>query len=295
MTEPTEWVSAPAIVKKPSAKNGIRLCIDSRPLNTALKRSEYPIPTVDHLLTEISDAKVFSLADIKSAFWHIPLDKESSLLTTFSTPLGRMKWNRMPFGISVAPEEFQRRIDGNLEDDGVKAIADDILIWGDGETIEEATANNDERPLTLVERCKQKNIKLSKEKFQLRKIELFYMGVVLTDKGFKKKQDCVQSKPATTNKEEVRRLLGVVTYLSRFSEDLSTKSEPLRTLLKKETALIWEANEQKAFEEIKTVISNAPLLKCFNPVETVEIQVDASSSGLGACKVISIYSMLREQ
>ena len=106
VTEPTEWVSAPTIVNKPSAKNGIRLCIDSRPLNTALKRSEYPIPTVDHLLTDISNAKVFSLADIKNAFWHVPLDAESSLLTTFNTPLGRMKWKRMPFGISVAPEEF---------------------------------------------------------------------------------------------------------------------------------------------------------------------------------------------
>ena len=108
VTEPTDWVSAPTMVNKPSAKNGIRLCIDSRPLNTALKRTEYPIPTVDNLLTEIGNAKVFTLADIKSAFWHVPLDEASSLLTTFNTPLGRMKWNRMPFGINVAPEEFQR-------------------------------------------------------------------------------------------------------------------------------------------------------------------------------------------
>ena len=115
MTETTEWVSAPTVVNKPSAKNGIRLCIDSRPLNTVLKRSEYPIPSVDHLLTEIGNAKVFTLADIKSAFWHVPLNEESSLLTTFNTPLVRMKWNRMPFGISVAPTEFQRRIDENLE------------------------------------------------------------------------------------------------------------------------------------------------------------------------------------
>jgi len=116
-------MSAPTIVTKPSAKNGIRLCIDSRPLNTALKRSEYPIPTVDHLLTEITNAKVFTLADIKFAFWHVPLDEPSSLLTTFNTPVGRMKWNRMPFGISAAPEEFQRRIDGSLEGlEGTKAI-----------------------------------------------------------------------------------------------------------------------------------------------------------------------------
>ena len=54
-----------------------------------------------------------------------------------------MKWNRMPSGISVAPEEFQRRIDDNLGLEGLKAIADDILIWGDGDTTEEETANHD--------------------------------------------------------------------------------------------------------------------------------------------------------
>ena len=111
------------------------------------------------------------------------------------------------------------------------------------------------------------------------------MGVVLTDKGVKpdpKKQECIQSMPAPTNKDEVRRLLGVVTYLSRFSEDLSTKSEPIRALLKNNTAFIWEENEQKAFDEIKTLILNAPLLRYFNVAEQAEVQVDASSSGLGA-------------
>ena len=82
VTEPSAWVSAPTIVNKPSVKNGIRLCIDSRPLNTALKRSECPIPTIETLLTQIGTAKVFSLADIKSAFWHVPLNPESFLLTT---------------------------------------------------------------------------------------------------------------------------------------------------------------------------------------------------------------------
>ena len=275
VTEPSAWVSAPTIVNKPSAKNGIRLCIDSRPLNTALKRSEYPIPTIETLRTQIGKAKVFSLADIKSAFWHVPLlyHPESSLLTTFNTPLGRMKWKRMPLGINVAPEEFQRRLDENLEGlKGVKAIADEILVWGDGDTREEAIADHDKRLTSFLERCQQKNIKLNKEKFQLKKTELSYMGVVLTDKGVKpdqKKQDCIQSMPAPTNKDEVRRFLGVVTYLSRFSEDLSTQSEPLRILLKKDTVFIWEQNEQKAFEEIKALIATAPLPKYFDSAETV--------------------------
>ena len=112
------------------------------------------------------------------------------------------------------------------------------------------------------------------------------MGVTLTDKGVKpdpQKQDSIQAMPAPTNKEEVRRLLGVVTYLSRFSEDLSTRFAPLRTLLKNGIAFTWEANEQQAFEDIKALISSAPLLKYFSPDLPVEIQTDASSSGLGAC------------
>jgi len=120
------------------------------------------------------------------------------------------------------------------------------------------------------------------DKFQLRKSELSYMGVKLTDKGVKpepRKQDSVQAMPAPTDKEEVRRLLGAVAYLSRFSEDLSTKSAPLRTLLKKIVAFTWEANELQAFEDMKALISSAPLLKYFNP----DMPVDASSNGLGAC------------
>ena len=114
------------------------------------------------------------------------------------------------------------------------------------------------------------------------------MGVTLTDKGVKpdsQKQDSIQAMPALTNKEEVRRLLGVVTYLSRFSEALSTKSAPLRTLLKNDVAFTWEVNEQQAFDKIKALISSAPLLKYFNPDLPVEIQTDASSSGLGACLI----------
>ena len=178
-------------------------------------------------------------------------------------------------------------IDESLEGlEGTKAIADDILIWGDGNTIEEATSNHDARLSALLERCQQRHIKLNVHKFQLKKTELSYMGVTLTDKGVKpdpRKQDSIQAMPAPTNKEEVRRLIGVVTYLSRFSEALSTKSAPLRTLLKNDVAFTWEVNEQQAFDEIKALISSAPLLKYFNPDLPVEIQTDASSSGLGAC------------
>ena len=76
------------------------------------------------------------------------------------------------------------------------------------------------------------------------------MAVTLTNKGVKpepRKQDNIQAMSASTNKEEVRRLLVVVTHLSRFSEGLSIKSEPLKTLLKNDIAFTGEANEQQTF------------------------------------------------
>ena len=67
-----------------------------------------------------------------------------------------------------------RRISENSEEnlgglEGVKAIVDDILIWGDDDSFEEATASHDKKLLTLLKRCQRKNVKLNKEKFQLKK------------------------------------------------------------------------------------------------------------------------------
>ena len=81
------------------------------------------------------------------------------------------------FGISVALEEFQRIIDENLGglERTVKAIVDDILILGEDDSFEEATAGHDKKLLALLKRFQRNNIKLNKEKFGLKKTELFYM------------------------------------------------------------------------------------------------------------------------
>ena len=80
------------------------------------------------------------------------------------------------FGISVAPEEFQRIIDENLGGlESVKAIVDDILIWGEDNSFEEVTASHDKKFLALLKRFQWNNIKLNKEKFRLENTELLYM------------------------------------------------------------------------------------------------------------------------
>ena len=123
------------IIRKPSGK--IRICIDPKDPSKATRRSHYPIPTIDEILPDLREARVFSVFDMRNGFWHVQLDEESSLLTTFITPFGH--WLRMSFGLTSAPEEFQRcqhRVIENLP--GVVAIHDDILVIGNGATREEA-------------------------------------------------------------------------------------------------------------------------------------------------------------
>jgi hypothetical protein len=101
-----------------------------------------------------------------SAVWQVELDEESSYATTFGTPWRRYMWLRMPF--VIAPEEFERRLDEALSGlKGCKAIADDILVFGSGETEREAREDHDGKVLNLLQRCREKNVKLNGEKVQL--------------------------------------------------------------------------------------------------------------------------------
>ena len=125
---PTSWISATVVTLKKNSD--VRLCVDPKPLNQALKRSHYLLPTIEDVLPELSNARCFTVLDSKNRFWYVSLDKESSYATTLATPWGRYRWLRMPFDISPAPEEFQRRMDQALAGlNGCKAIADDILVF----------------------------------------------------------------------------------------------------------------------------------------------------------------------
>ena len=136
------------------------MCIDPKPLNKVLKRAHYPFPVLEDILPRLSKARVFSIVDVASGFWHVELDESSSLLTTFSTPFGNFRWKRLPFGIAMAPELFQMRLDAAINKlKGIAPIVDDILIWGEGETDEEAAHDHDRNLQALLERFRQENIK----------------------------------------------------------------------------------------------------------------------------------------
>ncbi len=281
---PTEWVSSIVVAPKPNGK--IRLCLDPRPLNQALKRCHHPLPNIEDILPELADAKVFTKVDCKNGYWQVPLDEQSSLLTTFNTPWGRYKWKRMPFGISPAGEIFQQRLDQAIAGlDGVRTVADDILITGNGATIEDAITDHDRKLEMLLDRCRSRHIKLNSEKIVLKKTSMPYIGHILTSDGVQadpSKIQAILSMNPPTDVAGVRRILGTVNYLAKFLPRLSQISEPLRQLTKKENPFIWDNTHDEAFTTIKNLITKPPVLKYYDPASPLVLQCDASDHGLGA-------------
>lgn len=113
---------------KPSG--AVRICTDFKRLNQAVKRERYMMPTLEDILHKLKDAKVFSRLDATQGFYQIPLDPATAELTTFITPCGRFYYKRLPFGISSAPEIFQRVMEGILRDEtNVICYIDDNLVF----------------------------------------------------------------------------------------------------------------------------------------------------------------------
>lgn len=88
--------------------------------------------------------------------------------------------------------------------------------------------------------------------------------------------------PKPNDKTDLQRFLGLVTYISKFVENLSEKTAPLRLLLKNDEEFIWESIHDRAFNNSKICLSKYPCLSFFNVNEPVVLSVDASKNGLGA-------------
>ena len=124
--EPTDWCSGMVVVLKLGGK--IRICVDLTRLNESVCRERHPHPAVEQTLAQLAEAHMFAKLDAKYGFWQIPLAKESALLTTFITPFGRFCFYCLPFGITSAPEHFQRCMSEVLQGvEGADILSLDVL------------------------------------------------------------------------------------------------------------------------------------------------------------------------
>ncbi len=211
--QPTEWVNSVVVVEKPDSKK-LRICLDPRPLNEAIQREHYKMPTIEEITTRVAGATVFSKLDANHGYWQVPLDEESQLLTTFNTEFGRYCYKRMPFGIKSAQEVFQKRMSQSFGDlEGVETDVDDILVWGT------TTEEHDQRLKKTLQRCQEINLTLNETKCEFGTTEVVYIGHKLTAQGVKpdeSKVDAINKMPQPTCKKDAERLLGMVNYFAKF-------------------------------------------------------------------------------
>ena len=174
--QPTPWCAGMVVVPKKSGN--VRICVDLKPLNQSVLREVHPLPTVDETLAKLTGARVFSKLDANSGFWQIPLAKPSRLLTTFVTPVGRYCFNKLPFGISSAPEHFQKRMSAILAGlQGVVCQMDDVLVFGKDQP------EHDARLTAVLKRIESAGATLNPEKCEFSQRSLKFKGHFIDDRN----------------------------------------------------------------------------------------------------------------
>lgn len=307
------YASPIVVVRK---KNGaIRMCVDYRTLNRRTVPDQYTVPRIDDALTCLSGSQWFSVLDLRSGYYQIPLGQADKEKTAFICPAGFFQFERMPQGISGAPATFQRAMERTVGDMNLLEVLvylDDLIIFG--KTLEE----HEHRLLKVLDRLKEEGLKLSLDKCQFCCTSVNYLGHIVSRDGIStdpSKVEAVRSWPRPKNISDLRSFLGFSGYYRRFVKGYSQISYPLNQLLKgcittgksehksgggrdakplkvngeakqffhpsEPFGPRWDSKCETAFEMLKQTLTEAPILAFADPQLPYTLHVDASREGLG--------------
>lgn len=250
------WMSPVVLVKK---KDGtLRMCIDFRRLNKVTKRDPYQLPRVDSLTDRMQGCQYFTSIDVLSAFWNVPMAEQDIQKTGFSTAFGNFEWTRMPFGLVNASSSFQRLMDqvvNGLDDTG--AYIDDVFVFtatwkGHLDALDKTLGRLVEAGL----KCK-----LSKCSFAGDSVKC--LGHTVTSQGVTVDEDKIQAVkdlPVPTDVTGVRSFMGMLNYFRQYIEGFAEISEPLNRLTRKKVEWEWSDECQAAFQRLKDLLCEKPIL-----------------------------------
>ena len=288
----SRWASPVIVVPKKSAPDkppGRRLCVDYRKVNALqpeVKRTDkgtgclslYPLPKIDEMFSKLGRAKIFSTIDLRSGYYHISLTRESRAKSAFIVPMGKWQFKHTPFGLSQAPAYFQLLINKVLM--GCSSFAmgylDDIIIFS--KTEEEHLQHLEE---IFVRLCKF-GLKMKREKCSFFKKHIQYLGHLVSEKGFEpllEKLESIRKMPAPRTAKEVKQFLGLIGYYRKFVPRFADISRPLTKLTHHNVVFEWTDQCSKAFNHLRELLMEYPILRYPDPTQGYILYTDASGIG----------------
>ncbi|KAI2667669.1 Transposon Tf2-9 polyprotein [Labeo rohita] len=249
---------------------GLRPCIDYRGLNEVTIKYRYPLPLVPAALEQLRSAKIFTKLDLRSAYNLIRVRAGDEWKTAFSTTSGHYEYRVMPFGLANSPSYFQAFINEVFRDmlnRFVIVYIDDILIFSN------SLHEHVNHVRTVLQRLISHHLYAKEEKCEFHQDKISFLGYIISSEGVamdEKKVNAVLNWPRPTTLKELQRFLGFANFYRRFIRHFSTVAAPLSAMVK------------KAFDDLRHRFTTAPILHHPDPERPFIVEVDASSTGVGA-------------
>ena len=277
------WVSNVVITEK-KQKNQIRMNIDMREPNKAIRRTKCHVETIQEVRHKLKGATRFSELDLGHGFHQIALDKSSREISTFQTHEGLHRFKVLFFGASPASELFHDRVKAALKDlPGVISIHDNILIWG-------KTPQEHEKNLQgCLHRMAERGLTCRLSKCNFGKSSVSWFGWIFTSDGMSADPSKVESivaagRPQST--EDVKSFLQACQFNAKFmvesEEAYSQLTMPLRNLTRKNSRFVWSSQCEKAYQDIIQAMTNETALRPFDPTLPTTMVTDASPEGIAS-------------
>ncbi len=283
--ESTPWRSMAVLLKK---KDGsARLAIDYRSLNAITTKDAYNIPTISSILDRLAGARFFTSLDMASGFHQILVHPDDRQKTAFSVPAaaggGLYVWRVLPEGVTNGPSSFQRAMDLVLA--GLHGFAlpylDDVLIFS--RTFDEHI----QHLRAVFGRLLRAGMVVKAAKTRLAREQLLYLGHIISARGVEANPALtasVREAAPPTDLATLRSFLGLSGYFRRFVPRYAAVVEPLTALTRSGVPYLWGESQQKAFEEIKRLLTSPPILAL--PERGAEMRVETDASGTHAAGAI---------
>ncbi|XP_075753886.1 uncharacterized protein LOC142818410 [Pelodiscus sinensis] len=262
----TSECNTPILPLKKPGRDTYRFVQDLRAIN-AIVISQFPVvPNPTTILSSIPpDSTHFTVVDLSSAFFSVPLHPDCQYLTAFTYKGQQYCWTVLPQGFRDSPTHFSQILRQDLSDitflSGSTLIqyVDDLLLCS--ASLEACRSDS----VVLLTALANKGHKVSKQKLQLCKPTVRYLGHDLSAGSRHRSADRIQailSAPKPTTPSQVRSFLGMAGYCRQWIPNFSQLAKPLQELTRNATPspIPWRSQQDTAFSSLKQTLASAPAL-----------------------------------